>query len=240
MFHHEDPNHVHPDTRRDLAAPSRANAPHHQNARAVSPPCAGAPAANRSSAGRRDGTGLHPHSRILTDAQGAAVLFRLEALAQTERSDGRVHHAATLCFDLDSFRIEWESSQHTTDCRLGDLVRLRYVPSTFSGANGDQCHALEAVRQPISGTDPFRTVPESWCPHRILLQRASRRWQQLPRPLADAVTALLWEPASLKALVSSPAFLRFGIDVPVSAPDSRIERVVLGLLGLAAMEGEGA
>jgi 3'-5' exoribonuclease len=110
------------------------------------------------------------------------------------------HRKATLC-------VDWITNQVDTRLHRYGLVTIKLAATTRCHEGTTRIQRLVPACRPMPSFNLFDTVLPEWLADAELATRANTLWDELPRPLAHLVNAVLWDDARLHRFVTGPSSL---------------------------------
>ena len=135
-------------------------------------------------------------------------VLRIQSIAQLRNIGAESINRAVLTHQRCKLCVDWIAD--TTDHRLyrHRLVSLQPAQTASSQHGALRIERLLPAEQPLPTLNLFETVPPGWVKDRRLVRRAAELWEELPRPLAALVNAVLWEGRRFHRFVTGPASLQ--------------------------------
>ena len=135
-------------------------------------------------------------------------VLRIQSIAQLGNIGAENINRAVLAHQRCQLCVDWVAD--TADHRLYRHRLVSFQPAqTASSQHGAlRIGRLLPAEQPLPTLNLFETVPPSWVKDRSLVRRAAALWEELPRPLAALINAVLWEGRRFHRFVTGPASLQ--------------------------------
>jgi 3'-5' exoribonuclease len=133
-------------------------------------------------------------------------ILRVQSLTRDVEGD-RIVNRATLYHRRATLCVDWVTQHMDTRLHDGSLVCIKPAARVRCQDGAVRIQRLVPISRPVASCNIFETIPSNWNKDTDRIDRAAALWEELPRPLAHLVTAMLWDGERLHRFVSGPSSL---------------------------------
>ena len=132
-------------------------------------------------------------------------VMRIQSLERVLGADGKIHNRAVLYHQRCILTVAWATQHVDTRLHRFGLVTIKHALTIRRTGGAIGIHRLLPADQPLPNVNLFDMVLPEWVKDRELVARATALWEELPRPLAHLVNALLWDSGRFHRFVTGPS-----------------------------------
>ena len=135
-------------------------------------------------------------------------VMRIQSIQRVLTPEGKIHNRAVLYHERCAICVDWITRYVDSRLHRHGLATIQPARTERSNDGAIRIESLRPADRPLPGINLFHTVLPGWIKDRELVGRAAALWDQLPRPLAHLVNAVLWDASRFHRIVMGPSSLQ--------------------------------